>query len=148
MTFREFFHTAFGLDSATGSQATSCEPHKKPHSGDLRSTDASKSCDQCPIDTTPVVCEPDAKRHCTSSSIPRDREKAESALDHSDGSAAAVCSDTPPAQEPDVVTEGSKRLYLAQHSLFDQVRDLRKDIMVRLHLENARQHVPTVSMSA
>lgn len=118
ITFREFLRTAFPelRNSHTEQQdCTHANQNKQPGG----------SCNQCPIDTSFDCVEPDSKRHCPTS------------LNNSDAKRLPInmekepwrCSDA--QQKPNDRTQGTDLLYLAQHSLCDQVRALRKDIMVR-----------------
>lgn len=136
ITFREFFHTAFGC-GLQGSQSISCAPHEAVASENEQTADSSvggaQSYKQCPIDTSSGCPEPHRKRqrstHC-------DTVKAVSTSAQRDCSQAEVCANATQTDVP-AGTDNAKLLYLAQHSLFDQVRGLRKDIMVcsSLHLE-------------
>jgi hypothetical protein len=129
--FRDFFHAAFGTRIVLGGKSSkSQQAHHTITTAEMnhKHTDSSaqgaQSCEQCPVDTASACSQPHKKRQCTSNHTNCDavqpvRIVAE-ALAFNDGAEANV-----PAG-----TEHEEILYLAQHSLFDQVPDLRKDIMV------------------
>lgn len=117
ITFQEFCHTAFGCADSQSTHRS--DPHQRntttsdnQQSADV-GTGATNSCKQCPVDNSSGFLEPHSKRQRSPS--------------HTD------C-DTVKAAQADAAK--SKLLYLAQHSLFDQIPDLRKDIMVCTLFEN------------
>lgn len=136
MTFREFFDLAFGCSPSQASRRTGCESYPATLSENPPLAGVAKGCNQCPIDTTPASRKPDTKRQRTFTCTPSERGIAESAGNQPDGCEAAECDDASKADQLHG-TAGSKRLYLAQHSLFDQVPGLRKDIMVCRRLKSA-----------